>query len=176
LITQGKCLTAQHDYIQAQQVLQEAVALARQSQLAEKLCVALCYLGKAIGYTAGYDRASDHFQESLALVQRLSVPGVLSKVLTTWGEIELFHGHIEAARAHFQDVLAREAQQQTELEMLANAHYGLAHIALQEQDVGQAREHAAESARLFQQIGYYKASEVEAWIQALPAGGTPLPD
>jgi uncharacterized protein HemY len=99
LIMRGKCLTVQHEYIEAQQVLQEAVALARQSKLAEKLCVALCYLGKAIGYVEGYDRARDCFQESLALAQQLSTPETLSKVLTAWGEIELFHGHVKAARA-----------------------------------------------------------------------------
>jgi transcriptional regulator with XRE-family HTH domain len=172
LITQGKCLTVQHEYVQAQLVLQEAVALARQSQLAEKLCVALCYLGKAIGYVEGYDSAIGYFHTSLALAQQISTPGLLSKVLTGWGEIELFHGHFEAARAHFQDVLAREAKQQTELEMQAHSLYGMAQIAFHEQNLRQAREHATESARVFKQIGYYKAQEVEAWMQRLSEEST----
>jgi hypothetical protein len=60
--------------------------------------------------------------------------------------------------------------------MQAHAHYGMAHIAFHEQNMGKAREHAAESARLFNRIEYYKASEVEAWIQSLPEGSTLLPE
>ncbi|HEX6556508.1 MAG TPA: hypothetical protein VF026_27355 [Ktedonobacteraceae bacterium] len=168
LETQGECFLAQHEYSQGRQVLQEAVAIARQIKHAEFLSLALCNLGKAIGYVEAYDRARGYFQESLALVQQLSAPVLLIILLTTWGGTELFHGQFATARQHFLEVLVLEAEEQRYPEMLARAHYGLAHIALQEKNIGKAREHAAESMRLFKQIGHYKAQEVQAWIEALP--------
>lgn len=174
LETQGECLLAQHEYVQARQVLQEAVEIARQIQHADYLSLALCYLGKAIGYVEAYDRAIGYFQESLALAQHLSAPLRLIIPLTGWGEIDLFHGHFVTARKHFQEVLALDAEEQRYPEMLAHTHYGLAQIALHEQNMGKAREHAAESVRLFKKIGHYKAQEVQAWIQALLEGRTML--
>ncbi len=114
-----------------------------------------------------YDHTMGYFQESLTLAQQLSAPLRLITALTTWGEIQLFHGQFDAAREHFQDALALDAEAQRYPDVLALAHYGLAQIALHEQNMGKAREHAAESARLFQQIGHYKAQEVQAWIQTL---------
>jgi tetratricopeptide (TPR) repeat protein len=148
--------------------LQEAVAIARQIKHAEFLSLALCFLGKAIGYVEAYDRAVGYFQESFTLAQQLSAPLLLIIQLTTWGELQLFHSQFDTAREHFQGVFALDAEEQRYPEMLARAHYGLAHIALQEKNMGKAREHAAESMRLFKQIGHYKAQEVQAWIEALP--------
>ncbi len=168
LETQGECFLAQHEYGQARLVLQEAVAIARQIKHAEFLSLALCFLGKAIGYVEAYDCAVGYFQESLTLAQQLSAPLRLIIPLTTWGELQLFHSQFDAADEHFQDVLALDAEEQRYPDMLARAYYGLAHIALQEKNIGKAREHAAESRRLFKQIGHYKAQEVQAWIEALP--------
>jgi len=168
LETQGECFLAQHEYGQAKQVLQEAVEIARQIKHAEFLSLALCFLGKAIGYVEPYQRAMGYFRESLALVQQLSAPLLIIILLTTWGETELFHGQFATARQHFLEVLALDAEEQRYPEMLARAHYGLAHIALREKNIGKAREHSAESLRLFKQIGHYKAQEVQAWIEALP--------
>ncbi|HEX6553401.1 MAG TPA: NB-ARC domain-containing protein [Ktedonobacteraceae bacterium] len=176
LITQGECLLAQHEYSQARQVLQEAVAIARQIKHAEFLCLALCNLGKAIGYVEAYDSAIGYFQESLALARRLPTPLLLMTLLTGWGEIQLFHGQFDAAREHFQDMFALDAEKQNSPEMLAHAHYGMAHITFHEKNIVKAREHAAESARLFKQIGHYKAQEVQAWVQTLPEGRTMLPE
>ena len=170
LVGQGECLIMQRDYIQARQVLQEAVALARQIKHADYLSFALCTLGKAIGYAEAYDRAIGYFQESLTLAQQLSTPLRLITLFTDWGEIELFHSQFGAAREHFQDILALDAEKHHYPDRQAHAHYGLAKIALHEQNMGKAREHAAESLRLFKQIGHYKAQEVQAWIEALPAG------
>ncbi len=89
-------------------------------------------------------------------------------LLTGWGEIQLFHGQFDAAREHFQDMFALDAEKQNSPEMLAHAHYGMAQIALHEQNMGKAREHAAESVRLFKKIGHYKAQEVQAWVLMLP--------
>jgi tetratricopeptide (TPR) repeat protein/transcriptional regulator with XRE-family HTH domain len=168
LITQGECLLAQNAYVQASQVLQEAVAIAREIQHAEYLGFALCYLGKAIGYVGTYDHAMEYFQQGFALVQQLSSPWKLMIPFTVWGEIQLFHSQFAAAREHFQDALALDAEEQHYPDRLAQAHYGLAQITLHDQDMKEAREHASESARLFKQIGHYKAQEVQAWIDALP--------
>jgi len=170
LMNQGECLTVQHEYAQARQVLQEAVALARQIQHAEFLSLVLCTLGKAIGYVEAYDHVVGYFQESLALAQQLSLPLVLIVSLTNWGEIDLFHGQFVAAREHFQNVLALDAEKQNYPDRLALAYYGMAQIALHEQNMEKALEHAAESMRLFKKIGHYKAQEVQAWIEALPDG------
>ena len=150
--------------------MQEAVAIARQIKHAEFLSLALCNLGKAIGYVEAYDSVIGYFQESLALARRLSAPLELMTLLTGWGEIQLFHGHFDAAREHFQDVFALDTAEHNYPEMLAQAHYGLAQIAFHEQNIGKAHEHAAASVKLFNKIGHYKAQEVQAWIQALPAG------
>ena len=168
LVTQGECLLAQHEYNQARQVLQEAVAIARQIMQAEFLSLALCHLGKAIGYMEAYNSVIGYFQESFALARRLSTPWVLMTLFTSWGEVQLFHGQFGAAREHFQDVLALDVEEQHYPDRLALAHFGLAHIALQEHNAAKAREHAAESIRLFKRIGHYKAQEVQAWIEALP--------
>jgi len=176
LVNLGECFIEQHEYVQAQHVLQEAVAIARQIKHAEFLSLALCNLGKAIGYVEAYDHAVGYFQESLMLAQQLSAPLLLITPLTIWGETELFHGRFATARQHFLEVLALYTGEEDHPEMLARAHYGLAHIALHEQNIGKAREHAAESIELFSQIGYYKAQEVQAWIEALPEGRTMLPE
>jgi tetratricopeptide (TPR) repeat protein len=168
LMNQGECLTVQHEYVQAKQALQEAVEIARQIQHTEFLSLALSCLGKAIGYAEAYDCAVVYFQESLALARQLSLPLGLLVSLTNWGEIELFHGQFVAAREHFQSALELDAEKQNYPEKLALAYYGMAQIALHEQNREKAREHAAESMRLFKQIGHYKVREVQAWIQALP--------
>lgn len=165
---QGECLILQHEYVQARQVLLEAVEIARQIQHAEYLSHGLSTLGQAISHMETYDHAIEYFRESLALAQQLSRPLRLITLLTEWGEIELFHGLFDVARKHFQDALALDAEEQHYPDRLALAHYGMAQIAYHEQNIGKAREHAAESARLFKQIGYYKAQEVQEWIAALP--------
>ncbi len=170
LVGQGECLIMQRDYIQARQVLQEAVEIARQIKHADYLCFALSTLGAAIGNVEVYDGALAYFQESLALAQQLSTPLRLITLFTDWGEIDLFHSQFGAAREHFQDVLALDAEKQHYPDRQAYAHYGLAKIALHEQNMEKAREHAAESVRLFNKIGHYKAQEVQAWVQTLPAG------
>src|SRR5205807_1141700 len=91
LAGQGDCLIIQRDYIQARQVLQEAVALARHLKHTESLYYALSMLGTAIAYVETYDHAIAYFQESLALAQQLSTPLRLITLLVDWGEIELFH-------------------------------------------------------------------------------------
>jgi hypothetical protein len=139
---------------------------------AEFLSLALCHLGKATGYVEAYDSVIGYFQESFVLARRLSTPWVLMTLFTNWGEVQLFHSQFEAAREHFQDVLALDAEEQYYPDRLALAHFGLAHIALQEQNTAKAHEHAAESIRLFKRIGHYKAREVQAWIEALPRDRT----
>jgi hypothetical protein len=52
----------------------------------------------------------------------------LITLLMEWGEIELFHGLFDAARKHFQDVLALDAEEQHYPDRLALAHYGMAHL------------------------------------------------
>ena len=168
LETQGECFLAQHEYSQARQVLQEAVELARQIKHAEFLCLGFWFLGNAFGYMEASDRAVGYFQESLTLAQQLSAPLLLIILSTTWGELQLFHSQFDAAREHFQDALALDAEEQRYPEMLALAYFGMARIALHEQNIGKAREHAAESMRLFKKIGHYKAQEVQAWIEGLP--------
>jgi tetratricopeptide (TPR) repeat protein len=123
-----------------------------------------------------YDHAIGYFQESLTLAQQLSAPLRLIIQLTTWGETELFHGQFATARQHFLEVLALNTGEEDYPEVLARAYYGLANIALREKNIRKAREHAAESARLFKQIGHYKAQEVQAWVQALPKERTMLPE
>ncbi len=118
----------------------------------------------------------EYFQESLTLAQQLSRPLRLITLLMEWGEIELFHGLFDATRKHFQDVLALDAEEQHYPDRLALAHYGMAQLAYHEQNIGKAREHAAESVRLFEKIGYNKAQEVQAWIEALPEGRSMLPE
>jgi len=176
LETHGECFLAQHEYSQARLVLQEAVEIARQIKHAEFLSLALCFLGKAIGYVEAYDRAVGYFQEGLTLAQQLSAPLLLIIQLTTWGELQLFHSQFDAAREHFQDALALDAEEQRYPEMSALAYFGMARIALHEQDIGKAREHAAASMRLLKQVGHYKAREVQAWIERLPEGRTILPE
>ncbi len=174
LVGQGDSLIMQHEYIQARQVLQEAVDIARQIQHVEYLSHGLSTLGTAIGYVEAYDSAIVYFQKSLALAQQLSTPLRLITLFTDWGAIELFHGQFDAAREHFQDVLALDAETQHYPDRQAHAHYGLAQIALHEQNTGKAREHAAESVKLFKKIGHYKAHEVQAWMEALPKARTML--
>jgi len=169
LVNLGECLIEQHEYLQAQHVLQEAVEIARQIQHAEFLSLALCTLGKAIGYVEAYDHAIGYFQESLMLAQQLSAPLLLITPLTNWGETELFHSRFTAARQHFLEVLALNTGEKDYPEMMGRAHFGLAQINVHEQNIGKAREHAAESVGLFKQIGYYKTQEVQAWIQRFPA-------
>ncbi len=176
LVEQGECLILQHEYVQARQILLEAVAIARQIQHAEYLSHGLSTLGQTIAYMETYDHAIEYFQESLTLAQQLARPLRLITLFTEWGEIELFHGLFDAARRHFQDVLAFDVEEQHYPDRLALAHYGLAQIAYHEQNIGKAREHAAESIRLFEKIGYYKAQEVQAWMKALPEGHAMLPE
>jgi tetratricopeptide (TPR) repeat protein len=174
MVEQGECLILQHEYTQARQVLLEAIAIARQIQHAEYLSHGLATLGKTIAYMESYNDAMEYFQESLTLTQQLSAPLRLITLLTEWGEIELFHGLFDAARGHFQDVLTFDVEEQHYPDRLALAHYGMAQIAYQEQDIGKAHQHAAESLRLFEKIGYYKAQEVQTWMEALPEVRTML--
>ena len=168
MVEQGESLIMQQEYIQASQVLQEAVAIARQIKHAEYLSHALSTLAQAIACMEGYDHAIPYLQESFILAQQLSRPLRLITLLTEWGEIELSSGLFDAARRHFQEVLAFDIEEQHYPDRLALAHYGMAQIAYHEQNIGKAREHAVESMRLFKQIGYYKAREVQTWIEALP--------
>jgi tetratricopeptide (TPR) repeat protein len=156
----GDVAFKQAAFARAHEYLQQGQELARQIQHAEFLSLALCFLGKAMGFMQAYDQAVGYFQESLALAQQLSTPLRLIMLFTDWGEMESFHGQVASARRNFLEVLVLDAEEQRYPELLARAHEGLAHIALQEQDIGKAPEHAAESARLFKQLGHFKAQEV----------------
>ncbi len=165
---------------QALRYFEEAMQFARQHHYLEELSFVLCRIGVLWEYQGNYAEAERYFYEGVQIAQqlgqRLSAPLLLMTLLTGWGETQLFHSQFDAARQHFQDMFALDAEKQNSSEMLAHAHYGLAQIAFHEKNMGKAREHAVESVRLFKKVGHYKAQEVQAWVQTLPKERTMLPE
>jgi predicted ATPase/DNA-binding XRE family transcriptional regulator len=126
----------QHDFESGLAFIREAVELRRAHGLPDKYGMDLNRMGRIYLERGDYFEARQALNESLALARldpRSLNPGL---PLAQLGELSLFEGKLQEAKAHFYEAL--EYLDESEAIFLAITKFDLAEIALAEQDFPQA--------------------------------------
>jgi transcriptional regulator with XRE-family HTH domain len=153
----------------AKDYIREAVELARQLGNKESLPLLLMNLGEALTQQDDFEGANAAFKESVALGREQHAWWAVGYALASWGELYLNHHMPDAASAIYQQVLDLSDDIARARDVIARAKYGLARVAALHNDFARARLLGQESLQELEQIGHYKAAEVNAWLQHLPA-------
>jgi predicted ATPase len=85
-------------------------------------------------------RASSFYEEALALFKELRCTDAEAMVISDFGHLSYLLGDFDTAKSRF-DRLARLAAEADDEKLTANAHYGIARVALAQKDGNVAREH-----------------------------------
>ena len=166
LQVQGRLAVEQGKYAQARACLQEGLALARQISHHERTSAVLGMLGVQAGKQGDYLQADAYFQEGLTLARQIGHPWMIAMILKDWGEIHLAQGHLDAAVAAFEEVLALNADALESQDLLAHAQYGIARVTAAQGTITQAHRLAEESLAVFTAMGDYEAMTVRRWLAA----------
>lgn len=110
LLHKADLLAKQADYKQAEALLQEGVALARQARHDESLGLLLTSLGWVTLEQGSYQQAETYLQESLTLIRRSGRSNHLCAVLTTLGWVTLQQGHYQQATLYGEEALTLARQ------------------------------------------------------------------
>lgn len=161
-------ITVEHreDYAQADMYYEEGLTLARQIAHPMRIGILLTHLGRRAGERGEYAKAHAYYQEALALAHKLVHPSLKIVVLNHWGETYLRHQHVEAAAIAFHEALAMTSEGQQEF--YARTYYGLAHVAVAQDNLDEAKTYGEASVRAFEAIGHHKALKVRTWLDMLP--------
>lgn len=145
----------------------EGIKLAHTLENRNRLTFLLANLGSAREHQGDYPQANRYFEENLAFARTIGAPRYIYTVLLDRGEIHLKYQQLDAARAAFHEVLLQEKSPDRELELAANALYGLARIAHAQGQIADAIRLAQESEAAFTAIEHHKATKVREWRQSL---------
>ena len=102
----GVLARSQGDYDRAEQLLDEATALARHRGATEDVALAVLNSGIVAEHRGRYDGAASLFEESLALYETVGSQRGVGHALSGLGNVALDRGDPAAATSHFEQALA----------------------------------------------------------------------
>lgn len=159
-------------YTQAESYLQEGLVLARQLGEPQRTGYLLSNLGSVTYALGDYTRAETYLQEALNIATQIADDHLTSIILNTWGKLYLARQQFASAATAFHKVLEKASASENQ-EMIAGANYGMAQVALKQNNPGEATLRGQASLALFESIGHPMAAEVRTWGEALSIGSKP---
>ncbi|MCA9975326.1 MAG: tetratricopeptide repeat protein, partial [Anaerolineales bacterium] len=162
----GVLAQEQGDNEQAEAYYRQALALARQQGHQERIIVLWRSLGNLHMAHEQYDQAAAAYEQAAALAQEIGHRWQYGRVLSEWGELQLWRGEWETAVHTFSELFhqARILQSQ---ELIAYALYGQARVAVQQKEIAQALAKGREALDTLTAIGHHKVQEIQMWLQQL---------
>ncbi len=124
--------------------------------------------GKFEGDALSVEQIRIELEEALALAREISGGVFLVRALIGWGEWRLAQAEPSEAATAFEEALALAERTGCRAEA-ALAHFGLARLTAVRGDAEMARSMGRKGCGSLSEIGRYRATEIEAWLSALPA-------
>jgi tetratricopeptide (TPR) repeat protein/transcriptional regulator with XRE-family HTH domain len=171
LLNLASLLMDRGDYQQAAISLHEGVALTRQTGFRELLGALLATLGTLAGHLGEQTQAEAAFAEALAIAEAINNRHLLTYTLNEQGAYFLAIQHPQRAASSF-GYANTVARADGDHAALAAALYGQARAEALEGHVPRAAHLGRQSLNLYEARGDPYASEVNAWLAALPARGS----
>ncbi|HEX6477383.1 MAG TPA: tetratricopeptide repeat protein, partial [Ktedonobacteraceae bacterium] len=165
----GHVASALGNYEQAGAYLQEGLALARQAGHRQHESVLLATMGELAMQQGNYTQAEVYLQEGLTIARQIGHAWFVSVMLIGWGELHLKQGQVDAAHIALEEAL--EQAPEGGKDIIADALYSFARVALAQGNSDRARQQGQESLVIFEEIGHGKAAEVRQWLSTLPEVG-----
>jgi predicted ATPase/DNA-binding SARP family transcriptional activator len=152
LWTAAQQATAQYDWKNAQPLLEEALALFRESGRGREAVFALSDLAFVQLVQGDDERAATLSEEALAVARELQDPRAISAALLNLGEVRSLQGDHTRALAHHEEALELRRALADQL-LIANAAYNLGVTAFRAGDSARAREAVDQSLALARELG-----------------------
>ncbi len=161
----GSAAAEQGHYVQATIYLQEGLQLARQTGNKEWMSLLISNLGLTTRKQRDYKKAEEYLQEGLKIAREIGTPLIIANVLYEYGNLSLDRHQIESAYETFsrmQDTI-REGDQ----ELVALSQYGLARVAVAQNNIEEALHLGKMSLELLESMGNRNANEVREWLNTI---------
>jgi predicted ATPase/class 3 adenylate cyclase len=152
LWTAAQQATAQYDWAAATPLLEEALALYRESGRGREVVFALSDLAFVAHIQNDLDRSAELCEEALVVARQLGDGRALSAALINLGEVCSLQGDHETALSHFEEAVALRRALGDPL-LVADAVYNLAVAAFRGDDAARARLACEESLALARELG-----------------------
>ncbi len=153
-------------YAQAEQYVQEGLTIAREIEDHENICLHLKNLGVMVGKKGYLVQAEEYLQEGLALARKTDYASLVSDILNVLGHFYLDQQNTDLARSTFLESL-EIARRIDSKPLFASALLGLAQCAAIEDNLVEAQRQGQESLAIFEDINYYKTTQVREWLAEL---------
>ena len=159
----GEVAIALDDYVEAESLLRQGLAYIEGSNLPVCEGALLANLGMVMISHEDYVQSKTCFDESLALLREAGQTWYLADALNKQGELYLKQERIQLASDIFDEALeiSRDAEF---IESVAGALFGKGRVAAMSGNIALARDLGQESLALCEDIGYYKAGKIRAWL------------
>jgi len=161
----GEVAQKQGHLAQAEAYCQEGLVLARQLERRVLLLYLLTNLGAIATEQENYAQAEVYLHEGLNTASQIGNPKATTTLLLAQGELSLKLHRLEEAAVAFQE--ANKYVPEGQQDLTAQIGYGLARVAHEQGNAGEARRLSEASLHTFEQIGHYKAKEVKEWLSTV---------
>ncbi|HYU71128.1 MAG TPA: tetratricopeptide repeat protein, partial [Ktedonobacteraceae bacterium] len=161
----GEAAGERGNYAQAEAYLQEGLALVRQMRNREWTSALLNNLGVMTRRQGNYNQAEIYFQECLTLARQTGRPQITANALYEYGSLYLDQKQIDAAEVTFHEMLKSIPEGGPDL--IALAQYGLARVAANKGNIGDAQRLGYASVTALEKIGHHNAQEVRSWLNSI---------
>ena len=167
LINLGSTFGVQNNHAEAMRCYNDGLTLARQINHQRWISLLLTSLAVEASKQGDVALAEQYYQEGIALARQVASHRMVSDMLLEWGEEQLKQHRFEAAAKTLYEVQERAAGK--EQDILAQAHYLLARIAVSQSYRAQAQRLGRESLRIFEEIDHPKTTELRTFLASLPS-------
>ena len=152
LWTAAQQATAQYDWAAAEPLLEEALALFRETERGRETVFALSDLAFVAVLQDEFERAGELSEEALVVARSLEDSRAVSAALLNLGEVRSLQDDHSSAAAHLEEALRLRRELGDPL-LIANAAYNLGVMAFRAGDTVRAREVIDESLELARDLG-----------------------
>lgn len=160
------------DFTQADHYMQEALQMAR--EIGHRLGEAelLAELGKQAEQQGEAQRAADLWHDGLALARQIGSIGLISRILTHQAGQQLACGRLAEAEATADAALV-QARQINNQELIADALFALAQVALARDNVTVAADYGHNCLALMEAANPRRSNEVRQWLDKVQLSNGP---
>ncbi len=162
----GRIAQQRKDYAEAEQLLQEALAIWRDLGMDDSVTVVLNDLGTLAHERKDYDAAERYYRETLELARKIDAKDRQPTYVGSLGKLALERQRWSEARDLYERQLsiARECGR---VEGIAEAQYGLARVHEAEGRADLALPLAQEALKIYERLQHRDLAEVREWVERL---------
>lgn len=151
-------------YDEAEKYYKESLELAEQIRHPVRISAVLQNLGILERFRKHDSRAQEYLQKSLEIAREIEYGWLIGEALQELGELHLQQKNIDESERDFDGAL-EQAQHLEAKELEALAKFGLARVALLQQDRAKARHLGEESLSLLNNMEDRRTKEIEQWLR-----------